>query len=319
MARLLFLVNDLSTMNPSQSTFGLICHASQVHEVWLAESAALTATMDGVVAIARPWQVGVSIDSVATLEPQHIPLLTCDGVWVRTNPGRADRAPGEALTLLLLAQRQGVLIRNSPLGLMQAGSKSFLSGLPHDTIPRTWSGSCSDELLRIIDGLEEMAVIKPAVGTRGEGVRKVHRDMPDKAERVRTALAHGPVVLQNYLPEAPDGDLRVHLINGQLLELEGRPCAVLRRPQAGEWRSNVALGASRERGVLSQTDVATCRRVGPILRELGLWHVGLDLVGSKIVELNVFSPGGLADAGSFEGRDFIAAVVDSFFEEASPQ
>ena len=80
MARLLFLVNDLSTMNPSQSTFGLICHASQVHEVWLAESAALTATMDGVVAIARPWQVGVSIDSVATLEPQHIPLLTCDGV-----------------------------------------------------------------------------------------------------------------------------------------------------------------------------------------------------------------------------------------------
>jgi len=37
--------------------------------------------------------------------------------------------------------------------------------------------------------------------------------------------------------------------------------------------------------------------------------VGLDIVGDKLMEINVFSPGGLGSAQSFEGVNFSVAVI----------
>jgi glutathione synthase len=51
--------------------------------------------------------------------------------------------------------------------------------------------------------------------------------------------------------------------------------------------------------------------VGPKLVEDGMFLAGIDIVGDKIMEVNVFSPGGLGSAGEFTGVDFAAAVVDA--------
>jgi glutathione synthase len=42
----------------------------------------------------------------------------------------------------------------------------------------------------------------------------------------------------------------------------------------------------------------------------GMWMVGLDIVGDKLMEINVFSPGGLGSAQKFEGVNFSLAVLD---------
>jgi glutathione synthase len=41
-----------------------------------------------------------------------------------------------------------------------------------------------------------------------------------------------------------------------------------------------------------------------------MFLVGLDMVGNKLLEINVFSPGGLGTAERLENVDFTAAVIE---------
>ena len=51
--------------------------------------------------------------------------------------------------------------------------------------------------------------------------------------------------------------------------------------------------------------------VRPKLVADGMFLAGLDIVGDKLMEINVFSPGGLGSAQSFEGVNFANAVIDA--------
>ena len=147
-------------------------------------------------------------------------------------------------------------------------------------------------------------------------MQRVSPDHPDRARILQRAVANGPALLQDYIPAAPEGDVRIHVVGGALLERDGQACAVRRVPAQGEWRSNVALGGRPTPATLTPAQRALVTQVSPILREQGLWHVGLDVVGDQIVECNVFSPGGLQDAGAFAGVDFVAEVVERFLTDA---
>ena len=47
----------------------------------------------------------------------------------------------------------------------------------------------------------------------------------------------------------------------------------------------------------------------PVFVPLGMFLVGLDIVGNKLMEINVFSPGGLGSAQKFEKVNFSHAVI----------
>ena len=51
--------------------------------------------------------------------------------------------------------------------------------------------------------------------------------------------------------------------------------------------------------------------VRPKLVQDGMFLVGLDIVGDKLMEINVFSPGGLGSAQQFEKVNFNEAVVEA--------
>ena len=51
--------------------------------------------------------------------------------------------------------------------------------------------------------------------------------------------------------------------------------------------------------------------VRPKLVQDGMFLVGLDIVGDKLMEINVFSPGGLGSAQRFEKVRFTQGVVDA--------
>ena len=50
-------------------------------------------------------------------------------------------------------------------------------------------------------------------------------------------------------------------------------------------------------------------RVGPRLVADGMFLVGLDIVGDKLMEINVFSPGGLESAEEYTGVRFSRMVI----------
>ena len=49
--------------------------------------------------------------------------------------------------------------------------------------------------------------------------------------------------------------------------------------------------------------------VRPKLVQDGMYIVGLDIVGDKLMEINVFTPGGLGSAQKFTGVNFARAVI----------
>jgi glutathione synthase len=59
--------------------------------------------------------------------------------------------------------------------------------------------------------------------------------------------------------------------------------------------------------------------VGPKLVRDGMFLVGLDIVGDKLMEINVFSPGGLGSATEFTGIDFADLVVEDLERKVAEQ
>lgn len=95
------------------------------------------------------------------------------------------------------------------------------------------------------------------------------------------------VILQDYIPGADQGDVRILILNG-------KPIGAMRRvPGDDDHRSNVSAGGSVQKHTLSAQEKELCRRIGPKLVKDGLYFVGIDVINGMLVEVNVMSPGGI--------------------------
>jgi glutathione synthase len=66
-------------------------------------------------------------------------------------------------------------------------------------------------------------------------------------------------------------------------------------------RSNIHAGGVKASAVVDDRVLRIAEIVRPKLVEDGMFLVGIDIVGDKLMEINVFTPGGLGSARQFEG------------------
>ncbi len=69
-------------------------------------------------------------------------------------------------------------------------------------------------------------------------------------------------------------------------------------------RSNLHAGGTLAKATLDRGGPALAEIVRPKLVQDGMFLVGIDIVGDKLMEINVFSPGGLGSAQKLEGVNF---------------
>lgn len=304
------LINDRETLKATQAT-AAICRelSARRQPTWVAGIAGLWVAEDGrcLVQACRVTDGRLG----AELVPHDLADMD---VWVRLNPGRDSRswAPAYALQVLCAAQRRGTRVRNDPHALLKHGTKLSLTALTSQDIPSTRFAVDVAVLAEAVRARSEPSVLKPALGTHGQGVIAVEPTDPELDSKLAALAAAGPVVVQAMHPAALQGDVRVHLVDGAPLVVGGRRAAVARVPAAGDFRSNIAAGGSARRAAWTEELEGVVARVGPQLRDEGLFHVGLDVMGATVLEVNAFSPGGLGDAGAFEERDFVGGLVDAF-------
>jgi glutathione synthase len=98
-------------------------------------------------------------------------------------------------------------------------------------------------------------------------------------------------------------------MNGEPLQYKGKTAALRRVRTDGDMRSNITAGATSERGEISERILEIVKTIGPRLKHDGMFFVGLDIVGDKLMEINVFSPGGLDSAEVFEQVNFCQIIV----------
>ena len=205
-----------------------------------------------------------------------------------------------------------IFMINSTLGQINGNSKVYILNFP-DIIPETHVSRDPRRLKKIIDDFGGAMVIKPLHGHGGHGVIKVsNQDQENLISLinyyVRAAKPYSerrPIMVQEYLKNVKeDGDVRILLLNGEIIG------AMARKAMPGEFRTNVHAGADTFRHVLTPEQREICRKIKPRLIKDGLYFVGIDIIGDKLVEINCVSPGGIPRINRFNNDKLESKVMD---------
>ncbi len=100
-------------------------------------------------------------------------------------------------------------------------------------------------------------------------------------------------------------------MNGQILEADGEIAAIRRVCAEGDLRSNLTAGGSVRPARVTKTMFQIADALRARLVQDGMFLVGADIVGDKVLEINVFSPGVLQEASRNTGVDFSEAVIEA--------
>ncbi len=239
-----------------------------------------------------------------TIEPAHrLDLSTMDVILLRQDPP-FDMAY-ITTTHLLERIHPKTLVVNNPASVRNAPEKILVTEFP-DLMPPTLITRDKAE----IDAFRREhgdVVMKPLYGNGGAAVFKVSTKDPNFGSLydLFSVTFREPWVIQRFLPKVVDGDKRIILVDGVALG------AVNRVPTGDDIRSNMVRGGAAETTELSDREREICERIGPMLRDLGLIFVGIDVIDGHLTEINVTSPTGLRAIKRLGGPDLAAAIWDA--------
>ena len=319
-------VNDVAAENPAYTTTRLAMTAvDRGHDVWYIGAADFACDPDDALrAQACRAPVGETDREafLETMKPERLTVDDLDVLWLRNNPADdvPDRFWAQTVGILFggVAARRGVMVVNDPAGLSLALSKLYLHHFPAEVRPSTLVTRSPEEVRAFVADHGGRAVIKPLAGSKGHGVFFVTPDDDVNLDQMTEAvLRDGYLIAQEQIPAASEGDVRLFLLDGEPLQVDGAYAAFRRVPGEGEARANMSAGATVEAAGVDDTILRLCRLVGPRLAEDGMFLVGIDIVGDRILEINVFSPGGFASVESLTGVDFNEIVVAALEERLS--
>lgn len=213
-----------------------------------------------------------------------------------------------------LALRSDVLVLNDPAGLSLGLTKLYMEYFPEQVRPRTLVTRNKTEAKNFIAAEGGYAVIKPLAGSGGHNVFLIRpHDTPNINQMLDAVAQEGYVIVQEYLQDAVDGDTRLFLLNGEPLRYKGKIAAIHRQRKSGDadMRSNMSAGAIAVPATVTDSMLQLAELVRPRLVQDGVFFAGLDIVGDKIMEINVQSPGGIDSAEKFEKSKFANEIVKS--------
>lgn len=243
---------------------------------------------------------------------EWITLDDLDVLLLRSNPSvQRSWAQHAGIYFGRFAMRRGVLVLNDPNGLTKAMNKLYLQTFPQQVRPRTLVTRNVGRIKAFVKR-EETVILKPLQGSGGKNVFIARpADLPNLDQIIQAVSRDGYVIAQEYLSAAAEGDTRLFLMNGQPLVYKGKYAAFRRIRTADDVRSNIHAGGKIRRAVVADHMLALAETVRPRLVEDGMFLVGLDIVGDKLMEINVFSPGGFGSAQKFENVNFTHAVIEA--------
>ena len=246
----------------------------------------------------------------------HITVDDLDVLMLRNDPstdtGYRSWAQTAGINFGRIAMRHGVIVLNDPNGLAKAMNKMYFQLFPEEVRPRTVITRDHDEIKKFVDNEGGRAVLKPLQGSGGSGVFLVQKeDRANLNQMIDAVTRDGYVIAQEYLPAATEGDTRLFMMNGQPFRHKGKYAAFRRVRSGDDMRSNLHAGGKMRQAEITDTHLQLAEIVRPKLVQDGMFLVGLDIVGDKLMEINVFSPGGLGSAQKFEKANFTHAVLDS--------
>ena len=324
-----FVVNDVETEKPVYTTTRLAMTARNMgHDVWLMGMGDFGYEPDGSLHAHARGAEGKSyrsleryLEDAQSSTPTQVTLHEFDAVMLRSDPADDAERPwanNAAVAFGELMAAHGVLVVNHPSSLAKALSKAYFQHFPEVVRPRTLISRDEAQIAAFIKELGNKAVLKPLQGSGGSGVFLVNsKESPNLSQIIEAISRDGYVVVQEYLPQAKSGDVRMFVMNGKPLEVDGAYAAFRRKSTSSDIRSNMSAGGKAVAVQVTDEMLALVEAVRPKLVADGMFLVGLDIVGDKLMEVNVFSPGGLGSAQELYDVDFAPAIIEDLERKVS--
>jgi glutathione synthase len=217
-----------------------------------------------------------------------------------------------ATHLLSLVDERKCFVMNNPKGLREANEKLYALRFP-EQVPQTLVTSDMTLLKAFMEELGGEMIIKPLDGCGGSGVFYLNVQDRNTNAILEMATDNGRKLImgQRYLPEIRQGDKRIIVLDGQPLG------AVLRVPLEYETRGNIHVGGQCVHAELTSRDLEICAALAPLLKNDGLYFVGLDVIGSFLTEVNVTSPTGIQEINMLDNVRLESQVIDFVEQKAA--
>jgi len=328
------VVNDINTELAAYTTTDLAMNATNMgHEVWYISVADFAYDPDEMVhanarrVIDKKYRSNqVYLQSLRdhTSYRERITIEDLDVLLLRNDPAEDVIARPWArlagINFGRLASKHGVIVLNDPDGLTQAINKMYLQYFPSKIRPRTLISRNKTDIKHFIKEQGGYGVLKPISGSGGRNVFLVQpADAPNINQMIEAVSTEGYVIAQEYLPDAIHGDTRLFLMNGKPLCCKGKYAAFhrLRKQGDADMRSNMTAGAVAIQAHITDNMLEMADIVHDKLIQDGMFLVGLDIVGDKLMEINVFSPGGLDSASQIEKCNYFREIILSLENKVS--
>lgn len=305
-------------VNPKQDSTLRIIHESvkRGHEVAITHPQNLTIRDSVTLSLCKTVQISEKLTtSIAGFYKSVCftsgmkPLSEFDVIFMRDNP------PVDPIIFNFLDSiKEDVFIINAVNGLREANNKIYTAAYydpNRELIPATHVSKNIDYLMRIIKESEnDKMIMKPLDGYGGSGVIVIEKSaMHNIKSLLEFYIDRGDgksnyVIIQDYVEGAEDGDVRVLMLNGKPIG------AIRRRPAKGDARSNISAGGTVEKYKLTKSDKILCAKIGDKLVRDGIYYAGLDLIGGKLIEVNVLSPGTITDINKLGNVKLQKKILD---------
>ncbi len=197
------------------------------------------------------------------------------------------------------------LIINSPRGIREANEKLYVLNFPLFA-PRSLVSKKPEQLKKFLWQIGGKIILKPLGDCSGRGVLYLEKDDINLNSLLEMATEQGEkfLIAQEYLPQIKEGDKRI-------LILEGKPLgAMCRIPPPDDYRANIHRGAKFAPAGITPIDEKICQYLSHRLLRDGISFAGVDVIGEKIVEINVTSPAGIPEINKLNKVNLEKVVID---------
>ena len=322
--RIAFLVNRVETEIDEYATTRLAKAAALMgHEIWYVGVGDLRiGEPDGAIgAHAHPGiasnedTLTAFLDRMKESTPEGIRMDKLDAVFLRNDSieDLQERPWASSFGAVFgeLLTKRGVTVVNDPKVLLRAATKVYLDEFPAEIRPRSLV-TRNDEDVRDFISSVGRSIIKPLCGAKGRNVFMVDgEDEPNLNQIMEAVLEDGYIYAQGYVDGAEEGDMRIFLLDGELIEVDGHVAAFQRVPDGNDPRANISAGGTMQPGEITKEKRAVVEALHDKLVQDGMFFVGIDVIGDKVVEINAESPGGLQAIEWLYEVDICPVLIDA--------
>lgn len=302
--KVLIVADPLESLDIQTDTTLILARAAKKRRlgIYYCLKEQLSLTNYGAIAIAAELSLTEPMPELGAAKPT--PLTEFNLVLMRQDPP-FDMGYYSAARILAAAD---IKVVNEPMAVLTEPEKLLPFRFPQFCPPSLIS-SDPNELAAFLAAHPDGIILKPLYGFGGRGVVAVKNEVELKTAAAELLADGLPLVAQKLLAEVgKDGDRRCFIVDGEFVG------GFARFPAPGEVVANLALGGSAKKCEFTAEEIEICEAVGEYLKRVGILFAGLDLIGERLIEVNITSPTGLHQYAELSGEHLETKIWDKLLK-----